>query len=98
MTVVATSIRRHPNQWITPLVVMMGICTIGNDRTRAQIQPDILRTVREWRRTREPELARSYLEFLRIPNVWRDLPNIRRNAEYLVTEMNKRNLNSRLLE
>jgi acetylornithine deacetylase/succinyl-diaminopimelate desuccinylase-like protein len=52
---------------------------------------------RQWRQAREPELLRSYVDFLRIPNVSRDLPNIKRNAEYLVNEMGKRGLSPRLL-
>src|SRR4051812_26133341 len=64
----------------------------------AQESAPSVRAVREWRQTREPALLTSYLEFLHLPNVSRDLPNIRRNADYLMREMDKRGLHPRLLE
>jgi len=53
--------------------------------------------MRDWRGPRERELLTSYIQFLRIPNVSRDTANVRRNADYLVTEMAKRGLAPRLL-
>lgn len=54
--------------------------------------------IREYRRANEPQLINEFVRFLSIPNVASDTPNIRRNAEYLVTEMQRRGLRPRLLE
>ena len=56
------------------------------------------RAAREWRQAREPQLIGEYFEFLKIPNVSRDKPNVRRNAEHLAKMMEKRGLKPRLLE
>jgi acetylornithine deacetylase/succinyl-diaminopimelate desuccinylase-like protein len=53
---------------------------------------------RAWRQDHEQQILDEYLELLRIPNVSRDLPNVRRNAEHLLTMMRARGLNPRLLE
>src|SRR2546426_3144053 len=56
------------------------------------------RAAREWRQTHERQILADYFAFLKIPNVSRDLPNVRRNAEYLKEAMEKRGLKPRLLE
>jgi acetylornithine deacetylase/succinyl-diaminopimelate desuccinylase-like protein len=56
------------------------------------------RAAREWRLSHEWQIIDEYYGFLRIPNVSRDLPNVRRNAEYLLKLMEKRGIKSRLLE
>ncbi len=53
---------------------------------------------RDWRQQNEQRILDEYLEFLRIPNVSRDLADVRRNAEHLLLMMRKRGLNPRLLE
>lgn len=53
---------------------------------------------RQWRQTNEWQILAEYLQFLRIPNVSRDISNVRRNAEHLVQMMEKRGLHPRLLE
>ena len=54
--------------------------------------------VREYRRTNEHQLLREYLEFLSLPNVASDTPNIRRNAAHIMEMMKQRGLDPRLLE
>jgi hypothetical protein len=54
--------------------------------------------VREYRQANEHRLLTSFIELLSIPNVASDTPNIRRNADHLVAEMQKRGLRPRLLE
>jgi acetylornithine deacetylase/succinyl-diaminopimelate desuccinylase-like protein len=56
------------------------------------------RAAREWRQSHEREILANYFEFLKIPNVSNDLPNVRRNADYLMQAMAKRGLKPRLLE
>jgi hypothetical protein len=56
------------------------------------------RAARDWRQTHERQILADYFAFLKIPNVSHDLPNVRRNAEYLMQAMEKRGLKPRLLE
>jgi acetylornithine deacetylase/succinyl-diaminopimelate desuccinylase-like protein len=65
--------------------------------SRAQDNP-AARAAREWRQAHERQILEEYFAFLRIPNVSRDVPNVRRNAAYLVQTMEKRGLKPRLLE
>jgi acetylornithine deacetylase/succinyl-diaminopimelate desuccinylase-like protein len=55
-------------------------------------------SVRDYRRAHEHEILREFLELLTIPNVASDRENIRRNAAALVTMMQRRKLQPRLLE
>ena len=55
-------------------------------------------SVREYRRAHEHEILREFLELLAIPNVASDRENIRRNAAALITVMQRRKLQPRLLE
>jgi acetylornithine deacetylase/succinyl-diaminopimelate desuccinylase-like protein len=54
--------------------------------------------VRECRQANEQRLLTEYVRLLSIPNVASDTVNIRKNADYLVAEMQKRGLKPRLLE
>jgi acetylornithine deacetylase/succinyl-diaminopimelate desuccinylase-like protein len=54
--------------------------------------------VRDYRRANEQPLLREYFEFLSLPNVANDGPNIRRNAARIMEMMKQRGLDPRLLE
>jgi acetylornithine deacetylase/succinyl-diaminopimelate desuccinylase-like protein len=54
--------------------------------------------IRDYRQVNEHRLLSEFVRLLSIPNVASDTPNIRKNAEYLVAEMQKRGLKPRLLE
>ena len=54
--------------------------------------------VREYRRANEHQLLREYFDFLSLPNVASDTPNIRRNATRIMEMMKLRGLEPRLLE
>jgi len=54
--------------------------------------------IREYRQANEHRLLGEFVRFLSLPNVASDTTNIRRNADYLVAEMQNRGLKSRLLE
>lgn len=56
------------------------------------------RAARSWRQAHERELLEEYVRFLRIPNLSRDLPNVRRNADHLMQAMERRGLKPRLLQ
>ncbi|MEK6321483.1 MAG: M20/M25/M40 family metallo-hydrolase [Acidobacteriota bacterium] len=55
-------------------------------------------SVREFRVTHEVQIIGELVEFLSIPNVASDTPNIRRNAASLLDMMKRRGIDARLLE
>jgi len=57
-----------------------------------------LDSVRAYRVAHEQELMAEYREFVAIPNVGADRPNIRRNAEFLLGMMQRRGIAAELLE
>src|SRR5688572_12927655 len=61
-------------------------------------QSDVPSVVRQFRRANEHRLLNEYIRLLSIPNVASDTPNIRKNADYLLAQMQKRGLKPRLLE
>jgi acetylornithine deacetylase/succinyl-diaminopimelate desuccinylase-like protein len=61
-------------------------------------QDDLSGRVREFRQANEHRLLTEFVRLLEISNVASDTPNIRRNADYLVAEMQNRGLKPRLLE
>ena len=54
--------------------------------------------IRAYRQQNEHRLLNEFIKLLEIPNVASDTANIRRNADYLIAEMEKRGLKPRLLE
>lgn len=54
--------------------------------------------VRAYRQKNEIAWINSYKEFLRIPNVSRDTPNIRKNADYILAWMKSMGIESQLLD
>ena len=55
-------------------------------------------SVRDYRRAHEHEILKEFLDLLAIPNVASDRENIRRNAAAIVSMMQRRKLQPRLLE
>jgi acetylornithine deacetylase/succinyl-diaminopimelate desuccinylase-like protein len=53
---------------------------------------------RSWIAANERAVLQEYVDLLAIPNVASDTPNIRRNADHIVTMMRRRGLSPRLLE
>lgn len=72
------------------IIVLLVIPCVGQASTTA--------LVRQFRQQNEHRLLTEFVQLLAIPNVASDTPNIRRNADYLVAEMQKRGLKPRLLE
>ena len=54
--------------------------------------------VRQYRRAKESQILSEFIELLSIPNVAADMPNIRRNAEFIAGMMKQRGLTPQLLE
>ena len=59
---------------------------------------DPIETVRAFRIENESRILREFVEFLEIPNVSSDAPNIRRNAEYIRKALGKRGIKAELFE
>ncbi len=59
---------------------------------------DLQEKVRQYRAAHEQELMAEYREFVALPNVSSDQPNVRRNAEFLVGMMRRRGIDAQLLE
>lgn len=51
-----------------------------------------------WVHSHQPEIVRQFAELLAIPNVASDTANIRKNAAYISSQLQKRGVQSRLLE
>jgi len=78
-------------------LICTAICLVGLFFTNVFGQPSVS-LVRQYRQTNECGLLNEYFKLLAIPNVASDTQNIRKNADYLVAEMQKRGLKPRLLE
>jgi acetylornithine deacetylase/succinyl-diaminopimelate desuccinylase-like protein len=64
---------------------------------QAQTNPASL-AARHYRETHERAIIDEYIQFLSIPNISSDRANIRRNADFIVSMMNKRGIAGRLIE
>ncbi len=66
----------------------------------AGLQPDSagVAAARAYREANGAQILKEFAKFLAIPNVASDLPQIRRNAEYIVAELSKRGAEMELLE
>ncbi|UCF20295.1 MAG: M20/M25/M40 family metallo-hydrolase [Gemmatimonadota bacterium] len=73
-----------------------GLAIACPSQTAAQSQEVI--AVRDYRSTHEREIVVELIDFLRLPNVTANLGDIRRNAAALVEMMERRGIETRLLE
>jgi acetylornithine deacetylase/succinyl-diaminopimelate desuccinylase-like protein len=60
-------------------------------------QANVVANARDYRTANEQRLFRQFVEFLSIPNVASDTPNIIRNSQFLIDIMRKSGLNPRAL-
>jgi acetylornithine deacetylase/succinyl-diaminopimelate desuccinylase-like protein len=58
----------------------------------------VVAAARQFRQAHEREIIDELIDFLSIPNVASDTPNIRRNAEWILAALKRRGLEGRLLE
>lgn len=72
------------------LVLLLSFSILG--------QTSVTNSVREYREKNERQILQDFFQLLSIPNVASDTKNIYRNANYLVSELKKRNLNPKLLK
>jgi acetylornithine deacetylase/succinyl-diaminopimelate desuccinylase-like protein len=73
---------------LTVMVVLPGMALAQNTQEK----------VREYRFAREHLILSEYFQLLSLPNVASDIPNIRKNAEFIAEMMKQRGLQPRLLE
>ncbi|MEJ8568696.1 M20/M25/M40 family metallo-hydrolase [Elongatibacter sediminis] len=59
---------------------------------------DAVTIAREWRKSHEQAIVQDFVTLLSIPNVASDTPNIRRNAEHILSLLPSRGFEARLLE
>jgi len=57
-----------------------------------------LQAVRQYREAHAAEIVTQFAELLSIPNIHSDLPNVRKNADYLVEQFGGRGIKMELLE
>src|SRR5262252_9021618 len=73
---------------LAPLVLIAAAATASTDGD----------AVRAWRRAHEGEIVRELAELVHLPNLARDTPAIRTNADRLVSMLSRRGLETRRLE
>ena len=71
-------------------ILIAGLCT-----TVAAQSPD---PVRAWVNSHQRDIVRQYADLLAIPNNASDSVNIRKNADYIASQLNQRGVQTRLLE
>ncbi|NGP77677.1 M20/M25/M40 family metallo-hydrolase [Balneolaceae bacterium YR4-1] len=86
-------VTRIQNLLLAPILIVVLVLS----STGAFAQTSTVEKVREYRIQHEYDILNEYLTFLKIPNVASDLPNIKRNANYLVKEFEKRGARMELL-
>src|SRR5271168_144275 len=84
------------------MFTFMGLflCLAGQlyaDGTQKSNAANAAAVVREYRRANEQAIVREFTEFLAIPNIASDEPNIARNAAYLAQMLEKRGIHAQLL-
>ena len=75
---------------LRPLLILLICISVTAQTTQDQ--------VRTYRVANEHKIVKEFLTLLALPNIASDNPNIRKNAELIVSMMKQRGLNPRLLE
>lgn len=73
--------------------LLLALCVSGILYAQADTK-----AIHAWRQAHEKEILREFIPLIEIPNRASDLPNIRRNAELILSMMNRRGIATRLLE
>jgi acetylornithine deacetylase/succinyl-diaminopimelate desuccinylase-like protein len=81
---------------VTSLIALMASAALG----QKQVPPtpaEVAQAVRDYRMANEDRIVRELSEFLAIPNVASDTPNIQKNAAHLVEMLEARGIETHLL-
>ena len=93
---------RHPRTFALRCLLATSLIAVSTAATavipQQSAETDIVASARSYRESNEHRILGEFLEFLRIPNVAADLPNIRINAEWLTRAMEARGIKAQLLE
>ncbi|MFQ6045965.1 MAG: M20/M25/M40 family metallo-hydrolase [Gemmatimonadales bacterium] len=83
---------------MSPRLRVMLVPLIAGSANAQAVAQDPVAAVRSYRESHEFAIVTELRDFLSLPNVGTDLPNIRRNAQALVAMMERRGIETRLLE
>jgi acetylornithine deacetylase/succinyl-diaminopimelate desuccinylase-like protein len=81
---------------VTLLMVILPYPSLGQKATPPK-PADVAQAVREYRMDNEDRIVRELTEFLSIPNIASDTPNIQKNAAHLVEMLEARGIETHLL-
>ena len=79
---------------LTLLAMFLSTIVTGQEPSKAELK----KLVREYRKTHEHALFTELVDWLTIPNVADDQPNIRKCAAWLKEAMEKRGITTQILE
>ncbi|MEW6159806.1 MAG: M20/M25/M40 family metallo-hydrolase [Verrucomicrobiota bacterium] len=74
------------------------LACLNASATFGQASDSLLPALRQWTAQNQKRIVDELIEFVRIPNVSANQPNIRRNAEHLLNLLKRRGLTAKLLE
>src|SRR5258708_36010661 len=80
------------------LIAAMAAVWLPAGGGAAAAENEAAQAARTWRQQHERAILEEDIELLRIPNVSRDRVNVRRNAEHILTMMERPGLAARLLD
>lgn len=84
--------------FLVAVLCVAAPCAAQRDAVRSGDAASLRMAARQFRMSHEPMILREFSDLLAIPNVAADRANIRRNADLLITMMQKRGIEARLLE
>ncbi|HET9698901.1 MAG TPA: M20/M25/M40 family metallo-hydrolase, partial [Terriglobales bacterium] len=83
---------RDPMKRVGLLALLLSVTAFGAEMSAPAI------AARNYRQAHEAQLLRDFQDLLAIPNIASDTPNIQRNADALVSMLQKRKVNAQLLK
>lgn len=83
---------------IRALVLLAAAQNATSSIAAAQTTSELPRRIRDWVAQREPSIVRDAMRLFAMPNLASDSANIRRNAAYLVAQLEARGVTARILE
>jgi len=89
--------RRHLGLLSLPLICATQLVS-GGGECRAADAPKRSEAVARWRKAHEVAIVRELADFVALPNIASDRPNIERNAQHLLGLLRQRGIEAKLLE
>jgi len=89
--------RRHLGLLYLPLICATQLVS-GGGECRAADAPKRSEAVARWRKAHEVAIVRDLADFVALPNIASDRPNIERNAQHLLGLLRQRGIEAKLLE